>query len=46
MNHNKSDFLGLGLYYEVFGKRRFKRYSVSAHRKEPSRNDNNYSIRA
>lgn len=38
--------LGLGLYYELFGKKRVKRYSVFAHRKEAFRNDNNSSMRA
>jgi hypothetical protein len=38
--------LGLGLYYEVSGKRRVKRYSPSAQRTEAFKNDNRSSIRA
>lgn len=38
--------LGIGLYYEVFGKKRAKKYAPTEQRTEPSKNDNRSSIRA
>ena len=38
--------LGIGIYYEVFRRKRAKRYTTTMQKTEPSKNDNRSSIRA